>query len=184
MTDQEIIELYWQRDQQAIAATEKAYGRRLKSLAGNLLFSSEDAEECVSDTYLKAWQTIPPARPTYLFAYLAKICRFAAFGRLDWQNAQKRKARVVELTEELAQCIPDAAADRQAEGEAIGRAMDAFLKGLPADKRRLFLRRYWFQQSIGDIAAAEGCGESRVKTSLHRMRKALQEHLEKEGISI
>lgn len=184
MTDQEIIELYWQRDQQAIAATEKAYGGRLKTLAGNLLFSAEDAEECVNDTYLTAWQSMPPTRPAHLFAYLAKICRFTAFGRLDWQNAQKRKAHVVTLSDELAQCVPDAAADRQIEGEAIGRALEAFLKSLSADKRRLFLRRYWFEQSIGEIAASEGCSESRVKTSLHRTRKALRAYLEKEGISI
>lgn len=184
MTDQEIIELYWQRDQRAVAATEEAYGRQLKTLARNILFSAEDAEECVSDTYLKAWQTMPPARPRHLFAYLAKICRFTAFDALDWKNAQKRRAQVVELSDELAQCVPDAAADRQIEGQAIGQALEQFIKGLPPDRRRIFLRRYWFEQPIAEIAAAEGCSEGLVKTRLHRMRKALRAHLEEEGIFI
>ena len=97
MTDDQIIALYWSRKEEAIACTEYAYGSRLLNIAGRILENREDSEECVSDTYMKAWQTIPPQRPTYFFAFLAKICRHLAFGKLDWDNAAKRKAEVVSL---------------------------------------------------------------------------------------
>ncbi len=182
--DQEIVDLYWQRDQEAVAATERVYGVRLRNLAKNILHSQQDAEECVNDTYLKAWQTIPPTKPQCLFAYLMKICRFKAFDRLDWQNAQKRKGQVIQLTAELTECIPDAAIEKNLEGQEIGCLLDTFVRRLSEDKRRMFLRRYWLGQSIAEIAREIGRGESYVKTNLYRIRESLRSYLEEEGVLI
>ena len=107
MEDTKIIELYFARSEEAICQTDAAYGRKLFSLADRILQNDEDSEEAVSDTYMKTWETIPPHRPTYLFAYLAKICRHFALGKLDWKKAAKRNAEVVSLTEEMSLCIPD-----------------------------------------------------------------------------
>lgn len=184
MDDANIIELYWARDPDAIAQTQHSYGRNLQNLAQNIVRNREDAEECAADTYLKTWETIPPQRPNYLFAYLAKICRRFAFGRLDWRNAAKRKAEIVSLTEEMALCIPDTRRDADLEGKEISRAMNAFLAELPTESRLIFLRRYWFCDSIAEIAARYRISESKVKTRLHRLRNQLRTHLEKEGITI
>ncbi len=184
MTDAEIIELFWQRKEAAIHETEVTYGGKLRRLAEKILCCRQDAEECVSDTYLKAWQAMPPARPQYLYAYLAKICRFGALDRLDWQHAQKRHAQVVELSAELTACIPDNALEKAATGEEIGQMLTQFIRLLSEEKRQLFLHRYWIGESIAEIAAATGLRQSSVKTSLHRIRKALRIYLEKEGISI
>ena len=113
MDDREIIELFRQRDQAAIRETAAAYGARLFQLAVGILKNGEDAEEIVNDTYFKAWKTIPPQNPRFLFAYLAKVCRFSAFGRLDRDHAAKRSAEIVELTAEMELCIPDGCVERQ-----------------------------------------------------------------------
>lgn len=108
MNDDQIIQLFFARNEDAIAQTACRYGTRLTRLSANILHSNEDAQECVNDTYLRAWDTIPPTRPGHLFAYLAKICRSLALDRLDWGNAAKRKAEVVALTQEMEECIPGA----------------------------------------------------------------------------
>ena len=105
--DDEIIELYWKRDPKAIEETQTHYGEKLGRLSFGILENREDAQECVNDTYLRTWNSIPPTRPQFFFAYLAKICRFLCFDVLDHKNAQKRSALVVELTHEMQQCIPD-----------------------------------------------------------------------------
>lgn len=184
MEDAKIIELYWLRSEDAILETERAYGSRLRALAERIVASVEDAQECLNDTYLKTWQTIPPKRPTYFFAYLAKICRYLAFGKLDWQGAQKRSADVVTLSDELAQCVPDERRDREAEGREIARAMNAFLAILPKDSRVIFLRRYWYCETVEEIAQHYGFSQSKVKTRLHRIRGELRVYLQKEGIAV
>lgn len=184
MDDTKIIELYWNRNQDAITEMDRSYGRQLHGLADKIVQNHEDAEESVSDTYLKAWETIPPQRPNYFFAYLAKICRNFAFGKLDWKNAAKRKAEVVELTREMQLCIPDDRRSRQAEGKAIGRALNAFLEGLTVESRLIFLRRYWYCDTIAEIAARYQISESKVKTRLHRTRVQLYQFLEQEGICV
>lgn len=184
MEDGKIMELYWARDEAAIHETEQAYGRRLHVLAQRIVQSHEDAQECVSDTYMKAWETIPPQRPKYFFAYLAKICRHFALGKLDWKNAAKRKAEIVALTQEMEMCIPDDSRSKKAEGREIGRAMNRFLETLPAESRLIFMRRYWFCDSIAEIAARYQISESKVKTRLHRLRAQLGAYLEKEGIFV
>lgn len=182
MEDVQIIDLYWARDTQAISATEEKYGGKLQHIAEHIVYVREDAQECVNDTYLGAWNTMPPRRPSCLFAYLAKICRNLACNRLDWKNAKKRRADVVELTEELALCIPNPQEERRRESEEIGAALSAFLRGLAEEKRLVFMRRYWFADSVKEIAQRYGIGESKVKTMLFRTRKELRDHLESEGI--
>lgn len=183
MTDSAILDLYWARDEEAIRQTEKAYGTKLSQLAYGIVTSIEDAQECVSDTYLKAWQTIPPQRPEHFYAYLAKICRHLAFGILDYRAAAKRKAELVALTEELALCVPDPANEREQQRRELGEALNCFLGTLSKESRVIFLRRYWFADSVEDIARRYGFSESKVKTRLHRTRLQLRQFLAKEGMT-
>lgn len=184
MEDEEIVRLYFRRDEEAIRETDQSYGVKLNRLALRILNNREDAEECVNDTYLKAWDTIPPQRPRFLYAYLAKICRFFSFGKLDWKNAAKRKAEVVELTAEMESCIPDGRVERQLEGEEIGRLVSRFLYSIPQENRLLFMRRYWYMESIQEIALRFGISESNAKIKLFRIRNQLKEFLEREGIHL
>ena len=184
MDDVEIIELYWKRNQDAITETDRSYGQKLHGLAERIVQSHEDAEESVSDTYLKAWETIPPQKPNYFFAYLAKICRHFALGKLDWKNAAKRNAEIIALTQEMELCIPDESRDRQMESKEISRAMNVFLKTLPPESRLIFLRRYWYCDTIAEIARRYRFSESKVKTRLHRIRAQLCTYLETEGIYV
>lgn len=184
MDDKQILDLFFARNGDAIRHTDNTYGRRLFILADNIVNNDQDAEESVSDTYLKAWETIPPQRPTYFFAYLAKICRHYAFGRLDWKNAAKRKAEVVSLTQEMELCIPDNARDRELEGKELGRVLNSFLWTLTPENRMVFLRRYWYVDTVAEIAVRYGISESAVMTRLSRTRKKLSEYLQKEGISV
>lgn len=184
LEDAQIIQCFWERDQAALQETAQKYGARLHQLAMRILGNREDAEECVSDTYLQAWRTIPPQRPEHLFAYLAKLCRFNAFGKLDWQNAKKRKAEIVELTAEMECCIPNPGEARRLEGAEIGRLLSSFLKELPKESRLIFLRRYWYADSILAISQRYGISESKVKTNLFRTRNKLRAYLEREGITL
>lgn len=184
MEDEKIIELYWQRSENAILETDRAYGSRLHGLAEKIVQCFEDAQECLNDTYWKAWDTIPPQRPNYFFAYLAKICRHTALGKLDWKNASKRSAELVALTDELAGCIPDERRNREAESREVGRALNSFLLSLPTESRLIFLRRYWYCDTVAEIAERYEISESKVKTRLHRIRGQLRTYLEKEGIAV
>lgn len=184
MDDEKIIELYWERSEDAIMETDRAYGQKLHGLAERIVQCFEDAQECLNDTYFKTWETLPPKRPQYFFAYLAKLCRNFAFGKLDWKNAAKRNAEVITLSDELALCIPDESREAQAEGKEIARAMNGFLMTLPQESRLIFLRRYWYCDSVAEIAQRYQIGESKVKTRLHRIRGQLRMYLEKEGIAV
>lgn len=182
MKDDEIIALYFRRDEDAIRQTELAYGGKLYNLSYRLLWNREDAEESVSDTYMKAWENIPPTKPTFFYAYLAKICRFLAMGKLDWNNAAKRKAEVVELSDEMENCIPDLSREMQIQSQELGALLSEFLGTLSPENRKIFMRRYWYAESIAEIAQRFQLGESNVKTKLMRTRNALRSFLEKEGI--
>lgn len=184
MTDSQIIELYWARNEDAIKQTDYVYGSKLHYLAQRIVQNFEDAQECVSDTYLKTWDTIPPKRPEYFFAYIAKICRNFALGVLDWKSAAKRKGEVVALTQEMEACIPDPQHERKLEGEELGEILNRFLETLSYENRVIFLRRYWYLDTISEIAIRYGVSESKVKTSLHRTRAKLHAFLEKEGITV
>ena len=184
MEDEKILDMYFARDERAIQYTDAAYGKKLLTLANRILFDRQDSEESVNDTYMKAWTTIPPSRPVHFYAYLAKICRFIALGKLDWNNAAKRKADVVSLTDEMEQCIPDQRISVEMDAQEIGRTITQFLESVSQESRVIFMRRYWFCDSISEIAKRYGISESKVKMRLQRTRNQLAEHLNKEGISI
>lgn len=184
MEDTKIIELYFARNEDAIRYTDISYGRRLNRLANRIVQNTEDAQECVNDTYMKTWATIPPQKPSHFFAYLAKICRNLALNRLDWKNATKRKAEVVSLTEEMEGCIPDTQRDREVEARELGAALDGFLRTLTPENRMVFLRRYWYVDTISEIALRYGISESAVQMRLVRTREKLRIYLAKEGIAV
>ena len=184
MEDQGIIDLFFERSEQAITETDKKYGGYCYAIAYNILSSREDSEESVSDTYLETWKVIPPYRPKYFFAFLASICRHISLNRLDWKLAAKRKADVVSLAEEMELCIPDASHERALRGKEIGQLLDTFLESLPRDSRMIFLRRYWYADTISEIARRYGMTESKVKMQLHRTKEKLRAFLEKEGIRV
>lgn len=184
MNDANIIELYWSRNERAIEETDRTYGRTLFSLSQRILQNKQDAEENVYDTYMRAWESIPPQRPVYFKAFLTKICRCLAFDRLDWRNASKRNAELVSLTEEMESCIPDKQIEAQMEGKELGRLLEQFLASLPKDSRLIFLRRYLYLDTVADIAKRYGFSESKVKMQLKRTRAKLYAYLNKEGISL
>lgn len=185
MEDTAIVELYWNREEQAITETDNKYGKSLHTLSYRIVQNEQDAGECVNDTYHAAWNHIPPTRPQFLFAFLAKIARHFSFDKLDYQHAKKRDAILVELSEELENCIP--APDdfeKRAESETIGRVISDFLKEQPESMRKVFVRRYWYMDSISDISVSFGISESKAKSILFRMRNKLREYLEKEGVMV
>ena len=184
MEDKQIIDLFFARNEDAIQHTADTYGNRLFVLADNIVRNDQDAQECVSDTYLKAWDTIPPQKPNHFFAYLAKICRHFALGKLDWKNAAKRKAEVVSLTQEMELCIPDDRRNAELEGKELGRILSACLRTLTPENRMVFVRRYWYVDTVADIAARYGISESAVMTLLSRTRDKLRVYLKKEGIRV
>ena len=186
MKDEAIIELFWARSEAAIHETDWAYGRYCQSIAYGILRVHEDAEETVNDTWLKAWDTIPPERPHYLKGFLGRITRQLSINRLEKETAQKRGAGQYALAlEELAECIPD-----QSQGEdladltALRDALNRFLRSLPTEPRSVFLRRYWYAQSIAEIAAGCGMSESKVKSMLLRTRNKLRKALTEEGFDL
>ena len=184
MDDTKIIDLYWAKNDLAIEETDRAYGHKLFALSNRILQSRPDAEENVNDTYLRAWQAIPPQRPRYLLAFLSKICRHLALDRLDWAQAAKRNAELVSLTEEMALCIPDRRREGHLEARELRRTLESFLGSLPAESRRIFLRRYLYVDTVSEIAKRYGISESKVKMQLKRTREKLRKHLEKEGITV
>ena len=186
MEDAQIVELYWNRDEAAIAATSERYGNYCYSIAYHLLQSPEDAQECVSDTYWKAWLSIPPQRPKRLATYLGKITRNLSLDRRKRLNAQKRGKGQVELAlQELESCIPGATDMEQIVDEIVlTNAINQFLREQPRTERNIFVGRYWHLYTIADLAQAYGMRESKVASLLFRMRQKLKHHLEKEGICL
>ena len=184
MEDSKIIALFFARNEDAIKHTDDTYGRRLFHLADNIVHNDQDAEESVNDTYMKAWDTIPPQRPEHFFAYIAKICRNFALKRIDWQKAKKRNAEVVSLTQEMETCIPDTSRDAEVEARELGRILDAFLRTLTPENQMVFLRRYWYVDTIAEIAVRYGISESAVQMRLNRTRSKLAMYLAKEGIKV
>lgn len=183
MEDKEIISLYWKRDERAIAESSEKYGGYCRSIAGQILSDLEDAEECVNDTWLGAWNSIPPHFPDILSAFLGKITRRVALKRRRSRNADKRGGGVVELAlEELRESVPagQSAEDALTERE-LPRLIDAFLDALPDAEQRVFVCRYWYLDSIADIGKRFGFTESKVKSMLYRTRRKLRDCLRKEG---
>lgn len=185
MDDERIVELFWQRSETAIAETQSKYGKYCHYIAYNILSDNSDAEECVNDTYLKAWEAIPPHKPTKLSTFLGKITRHLALNRREVQTAAKRGAGAVPIAlDELAECIADTEAGDPTDEIALRGALNRFLRALPEETVIVFLQRYWYFASVKEIAANRGMSESNVKVILHRARGKLKTFLEKEGIII
>ena len=186
MEDQQIIALYFARSQQAISASERRYGPYCRSIAYNILKNREDSEECVNDTWLKAWDAMPPQRPAKLSAFFGAITRNLALHRWEAGRAQRRGSGQTALAlEELGECIPCATdPDAVIDGLALRELLNRFLQGLSEADRRIFLRRYWYLCPVKDIARMEDATLSRIKMSLHRSRLKLRNLLEKEGFTL
>ena len=183
LPDEEIVNLYFDRSEEAIAACQVKYGKSCHTVAYNILHSDEDAEECVNDTWLRAWNSIPPERPTRLGAWLSTVTRRLALTRYEKKTAAKRNGGMEASLEELSECVT-AGSLTIADEVALSEAINGFLASLPTRTRMIFMRKYWYMDSIADIAAAMGMGESAVKVTLHRTREKFRKHLAKEGITV
>ena len=186
MDDNRIVELYLSRNEKAIKLTAQKYGSRLRSLAHGIVNDRQTAEECENDTYLKAWNAIPPHEPrSYLYAFLARITRHISLNCCRARNQLKRSAFVCELSAEMEQCIPAPDdAECRIDDIALSTAINEFLGKLDEEKRNIFVRRYWYLDSVAAISKRFALSESKVKTTLFRCRNGLREHLEKEGYTL
>lgn len=185
MKDEAIIALYWQREEGAISATAQKYGGYCSAIARHILPLQEDVEECVSDTWLRAWNSIPPHKPSRLSLFLGKITRELAINRYKASAAQKRGGGEYTIAlEELAELdvAGDNTVEREVELKLLGGAISAFLRDQPALQRNIFIRRYYHLCSIKEIAAAYSISESKVKSILFRQRKKLRASLESEDL--
>ena len=186
MEDLEIIELFFERNENAINETERKYGRYLFKIAYNILFDSEDCKECVNDTYMKAWNVIPPQNPKVLSTFLGKITRRLAIDVFRKKHAEKRGDSEFALSlSELDECVPEkfSAEDKFDENE-LSESINRFLSSLSEENRDIFICRYFYSDYIKEIASFFKSSESKIKSSLFRSRKLFKEHLEKEGFDL
>lgn len=184
--DKQIIDLYWAHSETAISETASKYGRYCHSIAFNILHSHEDSEECVNDTFFNAWKAIPPQRPNKFSAFLGTITRHLSLNKWEQYNAEKRGCGQVPLVlEELTDCIPASEnVEQVADDLALTELLNRFLGTLSTDSRKIFMRRYWYMNSIKEIAKGYSMSESKVKMSLLRSRNELKQLLEKEGFDL
>ena len=183
MEDAKIVALFLHRDELAIQLTAEKYGTRLRSFSYGITQDLQTAQECENDTYMQAWNSIPPQEPrAYLYGFLARIIRHISLNRCRDRNRLKRSAYLCELSAELEQCIP--AGGELVEDLLLQDALNQFLSSLSREKRDIFLRRYWYMDSIADISQRFALSQSKVKTVLFRCRNQLREQLEKEGYTI
>lgn len=183
MDDERIVDLYWQRSEEAIRETDAKYRNYLNSIAYNILADREDSMECVNDTYHNAWNAMPPHRPSLLAAFLGKITRGLSIDRWRKNNADKRGSGETSLAlEELAECVSgESSVQDQVQRRELVQLINDFIGILPVDERRVFLLRYWYMESVKEIAHRTGFSHSKVTSMLHRTRKKLRTQLEKEG---
>lgn len=186
MNDDRIIELYLMRDEEAIKLTAEKYGSRLRSLAYGIVNNRQTAEECENDTYLKVWNAIPPHEPRgYLYAFLARITRHVSLNCCRARDQLKRRAFICELSAEMEQCIPSPDdSECLMDDAALRNAINGFLGKLKEEKKNIFIRRYWYLDSVADISKRFDLSESKVKTTLFRCRRELRDYLEKEGYTL
>lgn len=184
MDDGQIIDLYWARSEAAISETASKYSRYCHSIAFNILHNNEDSEECVNDTYMRAWGAMPPQRPNRLSTFLGKITRNLSLNKYEKFTAEKRGFGQVPLVlDELQDCIPSAGSVEQTiEDAALAEVFNRFLTALPTETRKIFMRRYWYLSPIREIAGDYSFSEGKVKMILFRARNDLKRILEKEGI--
>lgn len=186
MQDERIVELYWQRDESAIHETEQKYGPYLTKIAYNILSDLEDSKESVNDTYMKAWNSMPPHKPDVLSTYLGKITRQVSIDILRKRSSLKRQASEYATSlDEIGDCIPSGETPEQAvELQLLAKAIASYLRTLSPQARNTFVGRYYFMDSIRDISEYYGMSKSKVESMLHRTRKGLKAYLEKEGYTI
>lgn len=184
MDDPKIIELYFERDEQAIRETDAKYGRLCRSIAYNILNNHEDSEECVNDTYAGVWNAIPPTRPNNFMAFVCKIARNLSLKRLEFMKREKRSPEVLISLEELAAVLPDERYAPDASDQDVGKLISKFLRSQKEDIRNVFIRKYYFFDSVGEIAERYSFTESKVKNMLFYTRNKLKDYLIKEGVQI
>lgn len=184
MKDCQIVDLYWQRNTDAISETNAKYGNYCYSIAFNILCDDQDAEECVNDTWLGAWNAMPEHRPNQLSSFVAKITRSVAYNRFKARNAYKRGGGELPLVlDELELCVPGSQSAEQAVEDAeLSRLVNRFLYSLPEQDCNVFLRRYWYVESLAEISQRYDMKLNSVKTSLFRSRTKLRGFLEREGV--
>lgn len=183
MDDQRIIELYFRREEKAIEATDAKYGKLLNHIAFNILRSAPDSEECVNDTYMRAWQAMPPQRPSFLKAFLAKITRNLSINRYLANKSRGRMLTTDSIIDEFAECVP--ATDGEiSEDLALRDAINSFLGSLGERQRIIFVKRYFYMCPISEIASDMSLSSSNVKVTLMRTRDKFREYLEKAGITV
>ena len=185
MDDKTIVELYLDRDERAILETDRKYGAFCRAVALNLLSVKEDAEECVSEAYHRAWLAVPESRPERFKPWLGKIVRNVALNMIERDQATKRSGdRFKALIDEIDECVPSPeTVEGAAEDREIAECINGWLRSLPRADRTLFVRRYWYGESVADLAKERGVPAQRVTQKLLRLRRALRRALEKEGIS-
>ncbi len=184
MEDAAIVEQYFRREESALQVTQEKYSAYCRAIAWGVLRDEGSSEECVNDALLKAWNSIPPNRPRSLRAYLGALCRNAALSRYREAHAERRGGSQIPLAlEELQESIPGSGGNL-AERAALGAVLSDFLRALPERERYLFLRRYWYLDSIPELAEQLSMQPGAVRTQLHRTRRKLKAHLEKEGIGV
>lgn len=186
MQDEKIIELYWERNESAIRETQTVYEKYLSKIIYNVLGNLQDSTECLNDTYFRIWNSIPPNRPAVFSTYIGKIARETAIDAYRKQNRSKRKASEYTLAlDEISECVSGREnTEKAVEAKILGKEISSYLRTVSEDKRTVFIMRYYYADSVKDISKHMNMSESRVKSILHRMRKGLKKHLEKEGFEI
>lgn len=183
--DKTIIQHYWDRDECAITETDEKYGSYCRSIANNILSDREDTQECVNDTYLKTWNTIPPQWPRVLPAFLGRIVRNLAINMYERNNAVKRGGgQPVLVLHELEECIPDRAMDIECDENELGEIIDSFLGLLSSKNRKIFVMRYWYTESVRNISECMKMSENSVSAVLKRLRKKLRKYLAEKGFEL
>ncbi|MDE7211645.1 MAG: sigma-70 family RNA polymerase sigma factor [Lachnospiraceae bacterium] len=186
MDDNDIIQLYWNRNNHAIRVTSEKYGHYCKSIAKNILNNEEDAEECVNDTYLNAWNSMPEHWPEQLATFLGKITRNLSFNKYKHDHAEKRGGGEITLVlEELADCVSDTDnVEQMFEHQELVKAINSFVRSLSPEKRNIFVRRYWYADSVSKIAKDYGMSQGSISKKLERTRKQLKAYLTERGFKL
>lgn len=185
MDDQKIVTLYWERKEEAIQATADKYGRLCTHISQNILTSREDSEECVNDAYFALWNAIPDARPQILSVFISRITRNLALKKYAYISAAKRNPSAITSLEELGDCVSGTdSLESELEKKRVELAIDRFLWRQGDEKRTLFIRRYWYFDSIEEISERTGFSQSKVKSMLYELRRKLRIYLEREGIEV
>ena len=184
MEDSQIIDLYWARDERALTETERKYGSYCRSISYQIVKNRLDVEECVNDTYLRAWNAMPPQRPLRLPPFLGRIARNTALDRWDYNTAEKRNGGMEAVLEELEECVGGTPLEETADLHCLGETISDYLDTVSPAARRVFLRRYWYCDSMAEIALRYGFTQGKVKSTLFRTRQGLRDHLIREGYEV